>query len=251
MMQVFSFPFFLKIILPFSCHLVSRTPQVLPQQTTNRWPDSPFLTCLRMNLIRTSLLLRNQTYLGCYSLPDCGGVGQPLPCCRGHVCGPVSISCAGSVSDLVGFVASPKPALAPCSATSALCCKSVEASLLPSDLHVKNCRLYCNTRFLCLVDCGKKVGREREVSPSTGCFPLLSRFRSVNQRPMEVAAFYSHRFRGINISLQSMPRALIKGSARKMCGFAVAGFFPLHFFSGFGGSLPNLLAICFKMYFFP
>lgn len=249
-MRVFSFPFFLKIILPFSCHSVSRAPQVLPQQSTNRWPDSPFLTCLRMNLIKTSLLLKNQT-LGCYSLPDSGGVGQPLPCCRSHECGSVSVSCAGSVSDLVGFGASPKPALAPCSATLALCCKSVEAALLPSDLHVKNCRLCCNMRFLCLVDCGKKVGREREVSPSTGCFLLLSRFRSVNQRPMEVAAFYSHRFRGFNISLQSLPRALIKVSARKMCGFAVAGFFPLHFFSGFGGSLPNLSAICFKMYFFP
>lgn len=42
----------------------------------------------------------------------------------------------------------------------------------------------------------------------------------------------------------------MKESARIMCVFAVAGIFPLYFFSGFAGSPPNLSAIFFKMYFF-
>lgn len=98
-------------------------------------------------------------------------MGQPLPCCS--TCGSVSISHVSPMSDLAGFGASPKPALAAPSATLALHCRSVEASLLPSDLPVKSCRLCCNTRFLCLLDWGKKVGREREVSPSMGHFLLF------------------------------------------------------------------------------
>lgn len=134
--------------------------------------------CLRMNLIKNRFLLKNLAYLGCCSLAECwgGGVGQPLPCCSTRTCGSVSINCASSVSDLSGFCASSKPVLFPCSATSVLRCRSTEASFLPFHLHVQRCRLYCNTRFLCLVDRGKKGGKEREVSPSmdTSVLFLLS-----------------------------------------------------------------------------
>lgn len=54
--------------------------------------------------------------------------------------GSVSISRVSPMSDLAGFGASPKPMLAPRLATSSLHCRSVEASLLPSDLDVKSCK---------------------------------------------------------------------------------------------------------------
>jgi len=72
------------------------------------------------------------------------GAAQPVSCCSSRVCGSGSTSRASPRGDLAGFGASPKPALVPRSATSALRCRSVEVSLLASDLHVKSCRLYCN-----------------------------------------------------------------------------------------------------------
>lgn len=125
--------------------------------------------CLRKNLIKNSLLLKNLAYLGCYSLVECWGgvVGQPLPCCSTRTGGSVSISCAGTISDMSGFCASSKPILSPRLAASALHCRSVEASFLPSHLHVQRRRLCCDTRFLCL------VGREREVSPSMDTSSVL------------------------------------------------------------------------------
>lgn len=125
-----------------------------------------------MNLIETSLLLKNLTYLSCY-LPELwgGGVGQIL----------TSLHRACTAYEWPGCVWCVPQAHTGPLATSALCCRSVEVSLLPYDHHIKSCRLYCSTRFLCLVDWGKKVGREMKGSTFVR-YILLSHFHPVNQQ---------------------------------------------------------------------
>lgn len=137
---MFSFPSLSKESRSFIVARCLTPPQALPWQITHMWLDTSLFTCLRMNLTKTSLLLKNPAYLVHYSV-------------------------ASPRSDLAGFGVL-QPLLVPRSSTLLLHHRSMETSLLASKVLVKSCRPYRNMRF-----CVWRIGGRRWAE--RGGFPLL------------------------------------------------------------------------------